>query len=124
MDTFLYDEAEHFIAGVTVLHLRARFEIERLGLEQIDELYDGHLRAHHLGEVVIPDWWERRCLTLMSFHAGGLSGKYFEAKSSTLSLPCSASCRMAAAVNCLVMEPSRNLVRGVLGTSSSRLAIP
>jgi hypothetical protein len=52
MDTFLYDEAEHFIAGVTVLHLRARFEIERLGLEQIDELYDGHLRAHHLGEVV------------------------------------------------------------------------
>src|SRR5262245_28210779 len=32
--------------------------------------------------------------------------------------------RTAAAVNCLVREPRRNLVCGVLGTSSSKFAMP
>ena len=44
--------------------------------------------------------------------------------SSTFSFPRSSSSRTDAAVNCLVSDPRRNFVAGVLGMFHSRLAAP
>jgi hypothetical protein len=49
---------------------------------------------------------------------------YFEILSSTLSLPAAASCRIAVAVNCFVIDPIRNFVSGVFGAPSSMFAMP
>ena len=49
---------------------------------------------------------------------------YFFTESSTFNFPRSCSSRIEAAVNCLVMDPSRNFVAGEFGTSHSRLADP
>src|SRR5262249_4037361 len=57
-------------------------------------------------------------------HAFGHSAMYLQIGSFTLSLPRSCNNRIDAAVNCLVIEPRRNLVCGVFGMSHSALAIP
>src|SRR5580692_9075774 len=57
-------------------------------------------------------------------HAAGASAIYFFTGSSTFSFPRSSSNRMQAAVNCLVIEPSRNLLAGEFATSHSRFANP
>jgi hypothetical protein len=57
-------------------------------------------------------------------HAAGASGTYFLIGSSSFNFPRSSSSRMDAAVNCFVIEPSRNFVAGVLGMSHSRFADP
>ena len=54
----------------------------------------------------------------------GNSGRWRVMSSSTASLPRSASIRMAALVNCLVMDPSSNAMSGWMGTPSSRFAMP
>ena len=61
---------------------------------------------------------------MIGCHAGGTSAMYFEIGSSSFSLPRSCKSRMAAAVNCLVTEPSLNRVRGEFGTPHSMLAFP
>jgi hypothetical protein len=43
-------------------------------------------------------------------------------ESSSFSLPRSSSSRIEAAVNCFVIDPSRNFVVGVFGTFHSRFA--
>lgn len=55
---------------------------------------------------------------------GGKSRMYCCRLSLSDSLPCSASFRMPAAVNCLVTEPTRNTMFGCRGTFNSRLALP
>ena len=57
-------------------------------------------------------------------HAAGASAMYFFTGSSTFNFPRSWSSRIEAAVNCLVMDPSRNFVAGEFGTSHSRFADP
>ena len=49
---------------------------------------------------------------------------YFFTRSSVLSLPCCSSSRIDAAVNCFVIEPSRNFDSAVFGTCHSTLAKP
>ena len=61
---------------------------------------------------------------MTGLHVSGAEGMYFPNGSSIDSFPRSASNRMPAAVNCLVMEPMRNLVPGVCGIFHSRLAQP
>ena len=56
--------------------------------------------------------------------AAGASGRYFFTGSSTFSLPRSSRRRIEAAVNCFVIDPSRNFVEGEFGISHSRLAEP
>ena len=65
-----------------------------------------------------------RLKTVIRSHAIGASGRYVFTRSSIFSLPRSSSSRIDAAVNCLVIEPSRNFVAGVFGTSHSTLAMP
>ena len=60
----------------------------------------------------------------MSSQAFGALGIYFLTLSVTASLPRSCRIKIAMAVNCLVIEPRRNLVLAVQGTSCSRLAMP
>ncbi len=47
--------------------------------------------------------------------SSGTPGKYLETGSFTDSLPCISSFRIAAAVNCLVMDPMSNCVSSVNG---------
>src|SRR4029453_2854278 len=57
-------------------------------------------------------------------HAFGHSAMYLQTGSCTPSLPRSCNNRIDAAVNCMVIEPRRNLVCGVFGISHSAFAIP
>ena len=61
---------------------------------------------------------------MTSSHASGESGRCLPIASSTLSLPRSCKIRIAVAVNILVIDPSRNFVSGVFGTSCSAFASP
>jgi len=54
----------------------------------------------------------------------GSSGTYFRTSSLSASFPCSASMRMAIAVNCLLIEPMLNRVSAVIGVPFSTLARP
>jgi hypothetical protein len=58
----------------------------------------------------------------MPSQAAVTSGRYDLIGSLTRSLPRSSSSRIAAAVNCLLTEASRNLVVGVFGMFHSRMA--
>ena len=67
---------------------------------------------------LIPDVW------LSSWRIGILcpcvsNFTYFVTSSSRLSFPCSTSCMIAAAVNCLVTEPISYVARAGVGTLSS-----
>ena len=61
---------------------------------------------------------------MTGFHASGHGATYVQMGSCTVSFFCSCSLSTSVAVNCLVIEPSRNFVVGVLGTSHSALAQP
>ena len=52
------------------------------------------------------------------------SGSHFVMSSSSVSFPWSRSCRIAAAVNCLVSDPIWNVVSTVAGESLSTTALP
>ncbi len=56
--------------------------------------------------------------------AAGASAMYFFTGSLMFNFPRSSSNKMEAAVNCLVIDPSRNLVVGELGMSHSKSAEP
>jgi hypothetical protein len=72
----------------------------------------------------MPEVCVSRWRMVIGRHFSGQSGRYLQIESSTLSLPRSCNIMTAIAVNCLVREPMRNLVCGVLGTSCSTLARP
>ena len=61
---------------------------------------------------------------VMGFHASGHGVMYVQIGSCTVSFFCSCSRSTSVAVNCLVIEPSRNFVVGVLGISHSAFAQP
>jgi hypothetical protein len=83
------------------------------------DLYSGRLV-----KFGIPDECVSRWKIVMASHAAGASGTYFLTGSSSFNFPRSSSSRIDAAVNCLVIEPSRNFVAGVFGISHSRFADP
>ena len=56
---------------------------------------------------------------LTAFQLCGASGRYFVMEALSSSCPSCASNKIAAAVNCLEMEPIRNLVSVVFGISHS-----
>ncbi len=58
------------------------------------------------------------------FHRSGHGATYEQIGSCTVSFFCSCSLSTSVAVNCLVIEPSRNFVVGVLGICHSALAHP
>ncbi len=60
----------------------------------------------------------------LSSHAAGASGRYFLTRPLVFSLPRSSRIKMAAAVSCLVIDPSRNFVEGELGICRSAFANP
>ena len=61
---------------------------------------------------------------VMPCHSAGHWSMYLPTGSCTPSLPSDSSRRMAAAVNCLVMDARRYLVCGVAGTCRSTSASP
>ncbi len=69
--------------------------------------------------MCVKRWW------IVTFsHAFGASSMNLPTGSSSLSLPCSCRIKIAMAVNCLVTDPIRNLVSGVLAMPCSALAEP
>jgi hypothetical protein len=53
----------------------------------------------------MPEVWVSRLRSVILSHAAGASGRNFLTGSSSVSLPRSSSRRIAAAVNCLVIDP-------------------
>jgi hypothetical protein len=82
------------------------------------------LYSGRLVKFGIPDEWVSRLKIVIGSHAAGPSGRYALIGSSSFSLPRSSSSRIDAAVNCFVIDPSRNLVDGVFGMPHSRFAAP
>ena len=63
----------------------------------------------------MPEVWVSRLRSVILSHAAGASGRNFLTGSSSVSLPRSSSRRIAAAVNCLVIDPMRELCGGIVG---------
>jgi hypothetical protein len=66
-----------------------------------------------------PEVWVSRCssrIADMSTWGSQSGSRCFESGSSTESFPCSASCRMATAVNILFIDPRLNFVSMRFGT--------
>ena len=77
-------------------------------------------RASGIPEVWLRIWW-----SVISLKKGALnSGKYLLSESFSESLPCSASCKIATAANCLDTDAMQKLVLGVTGVRVSESAQP
>ena len=107
------DHAEQHVAGVGVRPLVAGVEVERVVVDERDDLPRRHLLGpagapRRFGRVVVDarrvveelaDGDLRPCV--------GTSGRYFDIGSSIDNFPRSAKRMIAADVNCLVIEPMR-----------------
>jgi hypothetical protein len=71
-----------------------------------------------------PDMWQSRWCSRIPRLSAGTFPKNASSVSSVDSAPSISSLRIAAAVKCLVIEPSETTVRGVLAARASRSAIP
>ena len=69
-----------------------------------------------------PAVWFINCRMVIAFQDGGASERNLATGSSSPSFPSSARSRMAASVNCLVIDAISNLVSSVTGTFSSTSA--
>ena len=130
----LDDGAEEEVAGVVVPELGTRVELEVAAAVLEDEVPDfvgvaadvalekfGQARvARDAGRVVEQVVDRDACRPCPCGSRAGAG----RASSSSDSLPSSTSCITRVAVNCLVIEPRRNLVSGVLGMFHSKSARP
>src|SRR4029077_1164842 len=77
-------------------------------ISRISESRGRDSKNERCGKYGSPEECERSCASVSPRVAGGASGRKRPRLSETASFPSASSARIAAAVNCLESEPSRN----------------